>query len=421
MFFIFFLSPSFLIYSEIFPYRGKHFFWQKFLWDVFSVLIRNRLRNHLLFFSSIYELFFNILKNYPKYFLLMSEEQQQQQQQQEVQIPQEPQEPQVPQEQEKQVEQEQEKDLSQVKDAEEEKKEEGEMKEEEKEEVKEEDNGEKKMVDVNEEKESEDAKEEKKDEEMNVNPEEKKEENVEMKEKEEENKEEKKEMEEEEKGGERQELSEGENKDDVNLNDNTEHNTEESESKEGEHSEQGNNNGIIDQIIQQYNSEKNMNASTNSNYPVEGHDFIPPRDPSPSMQDSLKLNIVRINKSTTEEGLRQFFSIYGTVTSVLLKDGFPFNYAFVGFAQKETADRVLSDGRDGKIILDGQVLEVRTAIPKGQRQHNHNYSGTNPPPRGNKLFIGGLHDGATQGNIISLIYTLFTLFVLLMILLLFLE
>ena len=122
----------------------------------------------------------------------------------------------------------------------------------------------------------------------------------------------------------------------------------------------------------------------------------PPRDVSPSVQERHTINIVRVSKATTEEGLRQFFSIYGTVLDVAIKDGHPLNYAFVSFATKDAADRALSDGRSGKIILDGLMLETRNAILKAQRGHRPMPGAA--PLRGNRLFIGGLSERMTQGK-----------------------
>jgi len=102
-----------------------------------------------------------------------------------------------------------------------------------------------------------------------------------------------------------------------------------------------------------------------------------------------ELFVKNLGYQTTEDGLYNFFSTYGTVTKVKIltnkEDGRSKGIGFVEFSSNSECKTALDAGTNGGLNLDGRDLQV-------------NYSGQKPEPSGNGYGNQGGYGGGQRGG-----------------------
>ncbi|MDH5219583.1 MAG: RNA-binding protein [Gammaproteobacteria bacterium] len=82
-----------------------------------------------------------------------------------------------------------------------------------------------------------------------------------------------------------------------------------------------------------------------------------------------KIYLNNLNKTVTDTLIKEHFAQYGEITDIHLpldrKTGQPKAYAFVTFADEDSATRAL--GQDGKSFLDNEIV-VQIATEKKSRK-----------------------------------------------------
>lgn len=95
-------------------------------------------------------------------------------------------------------------------------------------------------------------------------------------------------------------------------------------------------------------------------------------------KDSCKMFIGGLNWETTEDGLRDYFSKYGTVEELkIMKDpatGRSRGFGFLTFESSKSVDEVVKTQH----ILDGKVIDPKRAIPREEQDKT------------GKIFVGGI-------------------------------
>jgi len=113
-------------------------------------------------------------------------------------------------------------------------------------------------------------------------------------------------------------------------------------------------------------------------------------------QPSKKLYVAGVSWNTTDDGLYNFFSRFGTVMSAQVQrdrpNGKSRGFGFVTFDDPTSAEKVISEQN---LTLDGRKLEIKSAIPRGlvgtieaERQ-----------ARPKKIFVAGLSENVTDGDL----------------------
>ena len=110
-----------------------------------------------------------------------------------------------------------------------------------------------------------------------------------------------------------------------------------------------------------------------------------------------KIFVGGLNRSTTNDGLKEYFKGYGemsdcvVITDSQTKESRGFGY--VTFVDKESVIEVLKDKKEkGVHTIDGKEVEVKRAIPRDDDSATARL-------KTKKIFIGGLKDEATSEDI----------------------
>jgi RNA recognition motif-containing protein len=111
----------------------------------------------------------------------------------------------------------------------------------------------------------------------------------------------------------------------------------------------------------------------------------------------VKLFVGGLSFTTTTEGLRQAFTRFGTVASAVVmtdrQTGRSRGFGFVEMATGEEAERAIG-GLNGS-SLDGRMIRVDKATPRGTVPPGGPRRSTGPPPPRSSEFGGGF--GQAQG------------------------
>jgi RNA recognition motif-containing protein len=113
-------------------------------------------------------------------------------------------------------------------------------------------------------------------------------------------------------------------------------------------------------------------------------------------QAPKKLYVAGVSWNTTDDGLFNFFSRFGTVVSAQIQrdraGGKSRGFGFVTFEDPSSAEKVLAEQA---LSLDGRRLEIKAAVPRG-------LVGTIEAERlarPKKIFVAGLSDSVTEGEL----------------------
>lgn len=113
-----------------------------------------------------------------------------------------------------------------------------------------------------------------------------------------------------------------------------------------------------------------------------------------------KVFVGGLGPETTTEGLKHFFSAYGTLTDcvVMMRPDFATGerrsrgFGFVTFQDPHMATVVVNQG---KIVVENKTVEVKHA----DEGKNYRGKGRQPADRGRKAFVGGLPDAVTTSQL----------------------
>jgi len=122
--------------------------------------------------------------------------------------------------------------------------------------------------------------------------------------------------------------------------------------------------------------------------------------------EGTKLFIGGLSWQTTEDGLREYFRKYGVMEDVALMvnkhTGQPRGFGFVRYRDPASAQLVLSE----RHTLDGRVVDVKLAVPKGVAPLPRNPNAGHPKAHGGapagdvkKIFVGGLTQEARDDDL----------------------
>ena len=97
-----------------------------------------------------------------------------------------------------------------------------------------------------------------------------------------------------------------------------------------------------------------------------------------------------LNRNTTDDAVRGFFSAYGEVIKVdvrRLPNGQSRGFAFVTFKTTDPVQKLIGN----TLELDGRTIEVKPAVRNvpGVQRHDPNFG---------KIFVGGLPEDVTEGG-----------------------
>lgn len=102
-----------------------------------------------------------------------------------------------------------------------------------------------------------------------------------------------------------------------------------------------------------------------------------------------KIFVGGINRRTTEESLKEYFSLWGTIVDCVImregKNGPSRGFGFVTFDSSKAVDDCLKVKRHE---LDNWEIEPKRSVPKGEAQS-----------RTRKIFVGGLASTATDADV----------------------
>jgi len=114
------------------------------------------------------------------------------------------------------------------------------------------------------------------------------------------------------------------------------------------------------------------------------------------MTDPNKIFLGGVAFVTTEDGLRQYLSKYGTVADVvIMKDkytGRSRGFGFATFTEPEAAAAALADTH----TIDGRTVEVKNATPRGTNGVEGEVNAA--PVNAKKIFVGGLAPSVTNAT-----------------------
>jgi heterogeneous nuclear ribonucleoprotein A1/A3 len=114
-----------------------------------------------------------------------------------------------------------------------------------------------------------------------------------------------------------------------------------------------------------------------------------------------KLYVAGVSWDTTNDGLFNYFSRFGTVVSAQVQrdhvSGRSRGFGFVTFADRTSCEKVLAEN----LSLDGRKMEIKYAIPKGQVASYDDSSRTavGPGGRPKKIYIAGISVGVTEEDL----------------------
>jgi len=112
-----------------------------------------------------------------------------------------------------------------------------------------------------------------------------------------------------------------------------------------------------------------------------------------------KLYIAGVSWNTTDDGLFNFFSRYGTVVSAQIQrdrqTGRSRGFGFVSFEDASSAEKVLADQN---LSLDGRRMEIKAAVPRGmvgQLEEQQRFASQRPK----KVFVAGIADTVSEDEL----------------------
>jgi len=111
-----------------------------------------------------------------------------------------------------------------------------------------------------------------------------------------------------------------------------------------------------------------------------------------------KLYVAGVSWDTSNDGLFNFFSRFGTVVNAQVQrdhlTGRSRGFGFVTFADKASCDKVLAEN----LSLDGRKMEIKFAIPKGQVP-SIDSAPSMPGGRPKKIYIAGISVGVNEEDL----------------------
>jgi len=112
-----------------------------------------------------------------------------------------------------------------------------------------------------------------------------------------------------------------------------------------------------------------------------------------------KLYVAGVSWSTTDEGLFNFFSRFGTVISAQIQrdrsTGRSRGFGFASFEDASSAEKVLAEQN---LALDGRRLEIKAAVPRGlvgAYEEQQRFAASRPK----KIFVAGIPETVTEEDL----------------------
>lgn len=116
------------------------------------------------------------------------------------------------------------------------------------------------------------------------------------------------------------------------------------------------------------------------------------------IEDKLrKLFVGGLSENTTEDSSREYFSRFGEVENINIlryDDGKSRKFGFVTYADDDSAKNCLQEKKTKNHTLDDKEIEVKRAMPRGNRDKNASL-------KTHKIFVGGLDTDVDEDTIQS--------------------
>lgn len=138
-----------------------------------------------------------------------------------------------------------------------------------------------------------------------------------------------------------------------------------------------------------------MRRGSRAPYPSSSRERADTRAPHPAQPEENKIFIGNLNQQTTTESLTAYMKQFGTIEdSVVMVDKVTGNSRGFGFVIFADAAAVADCVGAEKHVIDGQEVDVRHAVPKGQV-----VSKNGEDDQQNKVFVGGIPESLSEERI----------------------